>query len=118
MQALPLAAEIRNINVIYKHGLLALKHLGRVVRCVDNAPNLILLSLLLGALLLFQELVQPTFLLSLRSLGGSLTGIPVGRLVFLALRLDIRGVGSRMLLRIIIYVLVHRRNLCQHAILL
>jgi hypothetical protein len=118
LQALPLAAEIRNIDVVSKHGLLALKHFGRVVRCVDNAPNLILVRLLFGALLLFQELVQPTFLLSLRSLGGGLTGIPVGRLVFLALWLDIRGVESWMLLRIIIYVLVHWRNLCQHAILL
>jgi hypothetical protein len=82
------------------------------VRCVDNAPYLILLRLLLVALLLFEKLVQPTFLFSLRSLGGSLTGIPVGRLVFLALWLDIRGVESPMLLRIIIDVLVHRRNLC------
>ena len=88
------------------------------MRCVDNAPNLILLRLLLGALLLFQELVQPTFLFSLRSLGGSLTGIPIGRLVFLALWLDIRGVEIPKLLRIIIDVLVHRRNLCKHAILL
>ena len=82
------------------------------MRCVDNAPYLILLRLLLVALLLFEKLVQPTFLFSLRSLGGSLTGIPVGRLVFLALWLDIRGVESPMLLRIIIDVLVHRRNLC------
>ena len=91
--------------------MFALKHFGRVIRRVDNAPDLILL---LGALLLLQELVQPTFLLSLRSLGGSLTGIPVGRQVFLALWLDILGVDSRLLL---IYVLVHRRNLCEHAIL-
>lgn len=82
------------------------------MRCVDNAPYLILLRLLLVALLLFEKLVQPTFLFSLRFLGGSLTGIPVGRLVFLALWLDIRGVESPMLLRIIIDVLVHRRNLC------
>ena len=82
------------------------------MRCVDNAPYLILLRLLLVALLLFDKLVQPTFLFSLRSLGGSLTGIPVGRLVLLALWLDIRGVESSMLLRIIIDVLVHRRNLC------
>ena len=82
------------------------------MRCVDYAPYLILLRLLLVALLLFEKLVQPTFLFSLRSLGGSLTGIPVGRLVLLALWLDIRGVEGPMLLRIIIDVLVHRRNLC------
>ena len=94
--------------------MLALKHLGRVIRSVDNAPDVILL---LGALLILQELVQPAFLLSFRSLGGSLTGIPVGRQVFLALWLDILGVDSRLLLRVIIYVLVHWRNLCKHAIL-
>jgi hypothetical protein len=82
------------------------------MRCVDNAPYLILLRLLLVALLLFEKLVQPTFLFSIRSLGASLTGIPVGRLVFLALWLDIRGVESPMLLRIIIDMLIHRRNLC------
>ena len=59
------------------------------MRCVDNAANLILLGLLFGALLLFEEFVQPAFLVSLRSLGGSLTRIPVGRLVFLALWLGI-----------------------------
>jgi hypothetical protein len=97
--------------------MLALKHLGRIIRSVDNAPDLILLRLLLGALLLLQELVQPAFLFSLRSLGGGLTGIPVGRQVLLALWLDILGVDSRLLLRIIIYVLVYWRNLCKHAIL-
>jgi hypothetical protein len=94
--------------------MLALKHLGRVIRSVDNAPDLILL---LGALLLLQELVQPAFLLSLRSLGGGLTGIPVGRQVLLALWLDILGVETWLLLWVIIYVLVYWRNLCKHAIL-
>lgn len=97
--------------------MLALKHLGRIIRSVNNAPDLILLRLFLGALLILQELVQPAFLFSLRSLGGSLTGIPVGRQVLLALWLDILGVDSRLLLRVIIYVLVHWRNLCKHAIL-
>lgn len=91
--------------------MLALKHFGRVIWSVDNAPDLILLRLFLGALLLLQELVQPAFLFSLRSLGGSLTGIPVGRQVLLAPWLDILGVNSRLLLLVIIYVLVHRRNL-------